>query len=128
VPVRVQCLSIRHRFRAPSSGPNSGSEAVERDATKDNIFHDSRVVTQTMNTTRTTQIEPGFRIQLPPEWAEGLGLKGQVVLTRTVEGILVRPCPRADWDEIFATKLTIQPADPSDDPEITEVTGDDLLF
>jgi hypothetical protein len=49
-------------------------------------------------------------------------------LTRTAEGILVRPCPRATWDEIFATKLTIQPADPSEDPEITEVTGDDLLF
>ena len=90
--------------------------------------HDSRVVTQTRNTTRTTQIEPGFRIQLTPEWAEGLGLKGQVVLTRMVGGILVGPCPQATWDEIFGTKLTIQPADPSDDPEITDVTGDDPLF
>jgi hypothetical protein len=81
-----------------------------------------------MNTTRTSSIEPGFRIQLPPEWAEGLGLKRQVVLTRTAEGMLFRPCPQATWDKIFATKLTIQPADPSDDPEITEVTGDDLLF
>jgi hypothetical protein len=81
-----------------------------------------------MSTIQTIPVEPDFRIQLPPEWADSLGLKGQVVLTRTSEGILVRPCPRATWDEIFATKLIIQPADPSSDPEITEVTGDDLLF
>jgi hypothetical protein len=49
-------------------------------------------------------------------------------LAMTADGILIRECPHASWDEIFATKLTIQPADPSDDPEITEVTGDDLLF
>jgi hypothetical protein len=79
------------------------------------------------NTARTTPIGPGYRIRLPAEWAEGFGLNGQVVLTRTIEGILVRPCPQATWDEILARKLTIQPADPSDDPEITEVTGDDLL-
>ena len=95
---------------------------------KRNPFEDLSLVAHVMNTTQTTHVEPGFRIQLPPEWAEGLGLTGQVVLTRTAEGILVGHCPQATWDEIFATKLTIQPADPSDDPEITEVTGDDLLF
>jgi hypothetical protein len=93
-----------------------------------NAFEDLGLAAHVMYTTQTTHVEPGFRIQLPPEWAEGLGLTGQVVLTRTAEGILVRPCPQATWDEIFATKLTIRPADPSDAPEITEVTGDDLLF
>jgi hypothetical protein len=92
---------------------------------KRNAFEDLGLVAHLMDTTQTTPIESGFRIQLPPEWAEGLGLKGNVVLTRTADGILVRPCPQATWDEIFATKLTIQPADPSDDPEITE---GDLLF
>ncbi len=85
-----------------------------------------------MSITRTTPIEPGYRIQLPAEWAEALGLNGHVVLVKTIDGILVHASPHATpdvtWDEIFATKLTIRPADPSDDPEITEVTGDDLLF
>jgi hypothetical protein len=103
-------------------------KASARAVLKRNAFEDSGLVAHLMNTTQTTPVEPGFRIQLPPEWAEGLGLKGQVVLTRTVEGILVRPSPQATWDEIFATKLTIRPADPSDDPEITDVTGNGLLF
>ncbi len=81
-----------------------------------------------MTTTRITPIEPGYRIQLPAEWAESLGLKGQIILTRTPDGILVQPCPSATWDEIFATKLSIRPADHTADPEITDVTGDDLLF
>jgi hypothetical protein len=81
-----------------------------------------------MNATRTTPIEPGYRIQLPADWAEALGLKGQVVLSRTTEGILVRACPLATWDEVFATKLAIRPADGSTTPEITDVSGDDLLF
>ena len=73
-------------------------------------------------------IEPGYRVRLPAEWVESLGLKEWVVLTRTTDGILIHPCPHATWDEIFATKLVIRPGDPSDVPEITDVTGDDLLF
>jgi hypothetical protein len=80
-----------------------------------------------MSTTQTTPIEPGYRIQLPAEWAEALGLKGQVVLAQTAEGILVYPCPSVTWDEIFATRLSVRPGD-SSTPEITEVSGDDLLF
>ena len=113
---------------APRAPHERELKASARAVLKRNALEDLGLVAHLMDTTQTTPVEPGFRIQLPPEWAEGLGLKGQVVLTRTLEGILVRPCPQATWDEIFATKLTIQPADPSDDPEITEVTGDDLLF
>ncbi len=100
----------------------------ESPASDDHAFDDRFVVARTMNERRTTPIEPGYRIQLPADWAEALGLKGQVVLARTPDGILVQPCPITTWDEIFATKLSIRPADPSEDPEITEVTGDDLLF
>jgi bifunctional DNA-binding transcriptional regulator/antitoxin component of YhaV-PrlF toxin-antitoxin module len=81
-----------------------------------------------MTTKRTAPIEPGYRIQLPAEWVESLGLKDRVVLTRTADGILIQQLPRATWDEIFATKLVIRPGEPSDSSEITEVTGVDLLF
>ena len=60
-----------------------------------------------MSTTQLTPVEPGRRIQLPADWSEALGLQNRVVLVRTDEGILVRPCPRATWDDIFATKLVI---------------------
>jgi hypothetical protein len=46
------------------------------------------IVAGNMSTTQTTPIEPGYQIQLPAEWAEALGLKGQVVLAQTAEGIL----------------------------------------
>jgi hypothetical protein len=108
-----------------SSWARRGFEMREPDAATENVFHGAPVAARTMNATRTTPIDPGYRIQLPAEWADALGLKGRVLLTRTVEGILVRPCPQATWDEIFATKLTIRSANPSDDPEVTE---DDLLF
>lgn len=81
-----------------------------------------------MNTTRTTAIEPGYWIQLPAEWAEDLGLEWQVILTQTAEGILVHPCPKATWDDIFATRLSVHPGDASSAPEVTEASGDDLLF
>jgi len=80
-----------------------------------------------MNTT-TTPIEPGTRIQLPAEWVQALGPRGQVSLQRTAEGILVRACPPVTWDELFATKLTIR-SEPADGGENElELTGDDLLF
>ena len=81
-----------------------------------------------MNTTRTTPIEPGNRIQIPAEWGESLGLNGRVVLVKTADGILIRQCPGVTWDDVLATDLVIRPGDPSVPPEITEVTGDDLLF
>jgi hypothetical protein len=46
----------------------------------------------------------------------------------TADGILVQTTNSATWDEIFATRLTIHPGDSSTTPEVTEVSGDDLLF
>jgi hypothetical protein len=51
-----------------------------------------------------------------------------VILDRTNEGILVRPCPPATWEEIFATKLAIGSAPPEEQEDAAEVSGDDLLF
>jgi len=87
-----------------------------------------------MNTTQTTAIEPGNRIRLPAEWADALGLQDQVVLVKTDEGILVRPQPKVTWDDIFANRLSARPGGPTRSgeattaPEVTEVSGDDLLF
>ena len=81
-----------------------------------------------MSTIQTTPIEAGNRVQLPHEWAEDLGLHGLVTLERTGNGILIRPCPRLTWDDIFATRLVVRPGDPASVPEVTEVSGDDLLF
>jgi hypothetical protein len=81
-----------------------------------------------MNPTQTTRTEPGDRIQLPADWAEALGLRGLVTLERTDKGILIRPCPRFTWDDIFATTLQIGSAPPDDNPQDVEVTGDDFLF
>jgi hypothetical protein len=75
-----------------------------------------------------TPIESGNRIQLPSEWMQALGLHGQVALERTSEGILVRPCPRTTWEEIFAAKLVIGSAPPDQNEDVAEVTGDDFLF
>jgi hypothetical protein len=77
---------------------------------------------------KLTPVEPGNRIQLPADWAQALGLRGLVALERTGEGILVRPCPRTTWDDIFATKLTVGSAPPDQDGDVVEVTGDDFLF
>jgi hypothetical protein len=79
-----------------------------------------------MSLTRITSVEPGNRIQLPDDWTEALGLRGQVSLERTENGILIRPGPPKSWAEFFASKLSIgAPASPEED---IEVTGDDLLF
>lgn len=79
-----------------------------------------------MSTQITTPIEPGNRIYLPAEWAEALGLRGLVILNKTSEGILVRPCPPTTWDEIFATKLPL--GGQSSEPGDLEVNTNDLLF
>ncbi len=81
--------------------------------------------------TQIAPLQPGFRIQLPAEWARDLGLQGQVALDKTSEGILVRPClPKTDeqraWDAFFAEKLVIGSNTQASD-EI-EVSKDDLLF
>jgi hypothetical protein len=81
-----------------------------------------------MSATQLTPVEPGNRIQLPADWAEDLGLHGVVNLERTDNGILVRPCPRFTWDDIFATKLTVRAAPPDQNEGDVEVTGDDFLF
>ena len=75
-----------------------------------------------------THLEPGNRIQLPTDWTEELGIQGAVLLDKTSDGILVRPCPRFTWDDIFANRLTVRPGDPATDPDVTEVSGDDLLL
>jgi hypothetical protein len=82
----------------------------------------------TMNTTQTTAIEPGCRIRLPEDWAQSLGMQGQVVLIRTNDGILVRPHPLTTWDEVFADKLRVRPGDDSVAPEVEELSGDDTIF
>jgi hypothetical protein len=51
-------------------------------------------------------VEPGYRVQLPVEWARGLGLEGTAQLEKTADGILIRPCRPLTWDEVFANKLT----------------------
>lgn len=82
----------------------------------------------TMSTPLTTPLEPGNRIQLPSDWAEALGLHGQVVLDRTSDGILVRRYPLATWDQLFATPLPIGSNPQENHEEDPEVTGDDVLF
>ena len=75
-----------------------------------------------MNPIQTTPLEAGNRMQLPADWASALGLHGRVALERTNEGILVRPCPRATWEEILASKLVIGTATPDQDDDDVEVT------
>lgn len=77
--------------------------------------------------TQIAALEPGNRIQLPADWAEALGMRGAVKLERTSDGILIRPA-QVSWDDIFATKLSVRPGDPTADANITELSGDDLVF
>jgi antitoxin component of MazEF toxin-antitoxin module len=81
-----------------------------------------------MSTIQSAAIESGNRIQLPADWVEALGLRGLVTLERTDNGILIRPSPRFTWDDIFATRLSIQPGDAATAPTVTDLSGDDLLF
>jgi hypothetical protein len=53
---------------------------------------------------------------------------GLVTLEQTSDGILIRPCPRTTWQDIFATKLAIGPGPLDQSEDATEVTGDDFLF
>jgi len=75
---------------------------------------------------KITPVESGRRIQLPAEWAAELGLEKIAALEKTPAGILVRPCPSATWDEIFADKLPM--GQPPSALDLSEVSGDDLLL
>jgi hypothetical protein len=79
------------------------------------------------NKTKVTALEPGNRVELPAEWTDGLGISGLVTLERTDDGILVAPCPRFTWDDIFATRLSVRQGDSAIPPDISELSGDDLL-
>lgn len=54
-----------------------------------------------------TRIDTDYRVQLPPEWARSLGVNNVVALEKTADGILVRPCEPATWDDFYATKLPV---------------------
>jgi AbrB family looped-hinge helix DNA binding protein len=75
---------------------------------------------------REVLIEAEYRIQIPSEWAEELGLKNTVMLEKTPNGIIVRPYYALTWDEIFGEKLTMGQQVFAMD--LSEVSGDDLLF
>ena len=75
---------------------------------------------------RKIPIETEYKIQIPAEWVEELGLKKIVMLEKTSTGIMVRPSYTLTWDEIFAEKLTIGQQVFAMD--LSEVSGDDLLF
>jgi hypothetical protein len=79
-----------------------------------------------MNEQRIATIENGRLGPLPADWVEELGLGERAALVRTEEGILIRPCPRLTWDEVFANPLPM----PTDPPvlDLSEISGDDLLF
>ena len=79
-----------------------------------------------MSTTQLTPVEPGNRIYLPSEWVKALRLQGMVLLDKTDEGILVRPCPPASWDDVFATKLPIGQTSP--ESQELEIDTDDLFL
>jgi antitoxin component of MazEF toxin-antitoxin module len=92
----------------------------------ENQFHGiSCRIEGTMN---NVPIDADNRIQLPADWAEALGLRDQVTLEQTDSGILIRPCPRFTWDDVFSTKLTIGSAPPDSKEDELELGGDDFLF
>ena len=75
---------------------------------------------------KITPVEPDHRIQLPADWVAELGLEHIVALEKTAEGILVRPCRAATWDEIFADKLPM--GQQLSALDLSDVSGDDLLL
>ena len=75
---------------------------------------------------KITPVEAGHKIQLPAEWAAEFGLEHIAALEKTAEGILVRPCRTATWDEILADKLPMGQEISSLD--LSDVSSDDLLL
>lgn len=80
-----------------------------------------------MSSIQIAALEPGNRIQLPADWTQALGFGGSVSLERIPEGIVIRPT-RATWDDVFSSKLSVRPGDASTEPDLAELSGDDLLF
>ena len=74
---------------------------------------------------KTLTLETDHKIKLPVDWVKELGLESGVVLERTDDGILIRPCTAQTWDDIYAEKLKM--GDPSA-LDLSEVSGDDLIF
>jgi hypothetical protein len=81
-----------------------------------------------MNSTKVASFEPGNRVQIPTDWVQDLGLCGAVTLERTDDGVLIRPATRYTWHEIFASRLSVKPGEVPNPPEVTDVSGDGLLF
>lgn len=80
-----------------------------------------------MHSVQITALEPGNRIQLPADWMQMLGFSDEVSLERTPDGILVRPA-KSTWDDVFATKLQVRPGNTSTQPDLSDLSGDDLVF
>ena len=76
--------------------------------------------------TKLTPVQPGNRIELPPDWTAEMGLDQYAALERTSEGILVHPCSVSSWDDVFAQKLRSGTA--AGMAEAVEVTGDGVLL
>ena len=70
-------------------------------------------------------LKADYKIELPPEWVVELGLESGVVLEKTHDGILIRPCSAQTWDEIYAEKLKMGNASVLD---LSEVSSDDLIL
>jgi hypothetical protein len=75
---------------------------------------------------QTTLVQVGYTIQIPAAWVAELGLGACVILEKTAEGILVRPCGPDTWDDIFAEKLPMGQRPLGLD--LSEVSGDDVLL
>jgi len=75
---------------------------------------------------RITPVEAGHKIQLPAESVAELELEKVAALEKTTRATLVRLCPAATRDEIFAGKLLMgqQPSA----LDLSEVSGDDPLL
>jgi hypothetical protein len=78
------------------------------------------------NIVKIATIQPDHRIQLPAEWVQELSFHGLATMEKSGDGIFVRPCLNATWDEVFADKLPVGSSIAAFDP--SEVSGDDYIF
>ncbi len=74
---------------------------------------------------KTLALETDYKIKLPLDWVKEFGLESGIVIERTDDGILIRPCTVQTWDEVYAEKLIIGNTSALD---LSEVSGDDLIF
>jgi hypothetical protein len=75
---------------------------------------------------KVTTIESDHKVQLPSDWVEEFGLHGLIALEKAAEGIIVRRCSTATWDDVFAEKLPI--GSPATAADLPELSGDDYLL